>query len=191
TLRTFFEGNGELLDTHSPDITGNIISYDFKSVIGANSVSAKVRKVILLSTTSQVFYKMSEARESGKMGMLIAEEFNKMVNKHETYLEEFFETASTRIRKFNFGLGLVLHSIHDVVHLSNIFKNILIKIMLYTGDSYEDYKRAYKLSEKEYEVIAKPKRGNGYIIAGNARTDIQMADNTDFEKELFGKAGGK
>lgn len=190
-LRTFFEGNGELLDTHSPDISDDIICYDLKRIIGANSVSKKVRRVVMLSTTSQIFYKMSEARETGYMGMLIAEEFNKMVNKHETYLEEFFETCSTRIRKFNFGLGIILHSIHDVAHLSNIFNNILIKIMMYTGDNFEDYKLAYKLSEKEFNVISKPKRSNAYIIAGNARTDATMAENTDVENEIFGKAGGR
>lgn len=190
-LRTFFEGNGELLDTRSPDIEDDIICYDLKSVIGTNSVSAKVRKIILLSTASQIFYKTSEARETGHMGMFITEEFNKLVNKHETYLEEFYETFSTRIRKFNFGMGIILHSIHDVKHLSNIFKNILIKIMLYTGDSLEDYKEAYRLSDKEYDIISAPKRGNAYIIAGNARTDAQMAINTEFENQLFGAAGGR
>ncbi|MFV0499197.1 MAG: helicase HerA domain-containing protein [Bacilli bacterium] len=189
-LRTFFEGKGELLDTHSPDIDDDIICYDLKNVIGSNSVNDTVRKVIMLSTTSQIFYKMTEARETGKMGMFITEEFNKIVNKHETYLEEFYEVMSTRIRKFNFGMGIILHSLHDVKHLNNIFNNILIKIMMYTGDDYEDYKQAYKLSKKEFDVISKPKRGNAYVVAGNARSDTTI-NKFDFETELFGSAGGK
>ncbi len=174
-LISFFAGAGEVLDSSNVPPANNVISYSLQNLIRAEGVDRVTKNIVLLSIVSNLFYKMIEARSDGGAGIFLIDECNKVVNDSNTFLRASLQELGTRIRKYDFGMWLVNHTLDDMKTMTNIFKNIQIKFLFYTGDSLNDQMDAYGITKKQYKMIERSKLGNCFVISGNNMSDCMIS----------------
>lgn len=108
------------------------------------------------------------------------------------YLSSFIR----RSRKYNALIGTATQQVADclrediAMYTAALFNVSSYKFLFYPGDIDLDMMREkLKLSEGEMLKISKPRKRHCLVCAGDERYYIEVG-SFDYEKELFGKAGG-
>lgn len=173
-LEAFFDGVGEILNNNNKISDNPITCFSLKSLIRSEMKDNTVRNIVFSSIANTIFYNMVKARNTGFDGIFLIDEFNKIVNDSNTFLKSFFIQLGTRIRKYKFGMWIILHTLEDMKSMQNIFKNMQIKFLFFTGDSFEEQSKAYGLTEQQYKVIQHSKRGNCFVFSGQNSSDCTV-----------------
>lgn len=110
---------------------------------------------------------------------------------------KFLRNISKRIRKYMGGLMFITH---NTVDLNNerlrafgqaLLDNPCFKLIFGLGENDLDaLTKIMKLSEAEFDMLSKGQRQHALLVAGSKRVHAIIEDNTDFERDLFGKGGG-
>ncbi|MCR8987668.1 ATP-binding protein [Brevibacillus laterosporus] len=110
---------------------------------------------------------------------------------------QYIRNISKRIRKYEGGLLFITHNFEDLlnekvrIHGIALVDNPTYKFLMGQGDKdLEALTNLMTLSEKEVETLSGGKRGEAILVSGNRRLLVKI-DPSEFELELFGKAGGR
>jgi len=109
---------------------------------------------------------------------------------------QFLRNVAKRCRKYNAGLLVISQSAGDFLYPEVIrFGQALLDnacyklIMGMDGKALEEITDLFNLTESEYDMLSKKRRGEGLFIVGSDR-HYTIIDIPDYELELFGSGGG-
>jgi len=109
---------------------------------------------------------------------------------------KYIRNISKRIRKYMGGLMFITHNTVDLNSANlrqygqALLDNPCFKLIFGLGENdLAALTKIMKLSEAEFDMLSKSKRGNALLVAGSKRVHA-IVELASFEKELFGKGGG-
>lgn len=129
--------------------------------------------------------------------LLGADEAYLMIDPDVPQSIQFLRNVSKRIRKYEGGLLVISHSVVDFLDPAvkrwgqALLDNPCFKLIMGSdGKNLEELSALMNLTEAEIELISKKNRGQGLLIAGSQRIEVNI-ELSDFELKLFGKGGGR
>lgn len=119
------------------------------------------------------------------------------VDKDFPELMKYMRNISKRDRKYEGGLWFITHSVVDILdpavklYGQAIIDNSCYKFLMgCDGKNLEETTRLFNLSDREEAILSSKNRGEGVLIAGSTRVNLQV-DVMDEFMEMIGTAGGR
>jgi len=129
--------------------------------------------------------------------LLIGDEAYMLVDPHVPQSLIFLRNVEKRSRKYEAALGIIFHSVVDVLDSSvKMYGQALLdipcmKILMGTdGRNLQDTAELYNLTDAETELLAAKKRGHALFFIGSKRLHINF-DIPKYKFEYMGKSGGR
>jgi len=185
--------DSEIWNGHTTvDLNSDFIVFDTKSLVNADENLQRAQYFNILSFCWNVISKdrLIQVLLACDEGYLIADpEIPEAL--------KYLRNISKRIRKYNGGLMFITH---NTVDLNNdklrafgqaLLDNPCFKLIFGLGENdLAALTKIMHLSEAEFDMLSKGQRQHALLVAGSKRLHAIIEDNTDFESDLFGKAGG-
>ncbi|HHV30709.1 MAG TPA: DUF87 domain-containing protein [Clostridium sp.] len=137
------------------------------------------------------------SKDRSEKVLLGADEAYLMIDPDVPQSIKFLRNVSKRIRKYEGGLAVISHSVVDFLDPAvkrwgqALLDNPCFKLFMGAdGKNLEELATLMNLTEAEIELLAKKNRGQGLLIAGSQRIEVNI-ELSDFELKLFGKGGGR
>lgn len=119
------------------------------------------------------------------------------VDKDFPELMKYMRNISKRDRKYEGGLWFITHSVTDVLdpavklYGQAIIDNSCYKFLMgCDGKNLEETKELFNLSDREVGILTSKNRGEGVLIAGSTRVNLEV-DVMDEFMEILGSSGGR
>lgn len=113
-----------------------------------------------------------------------------------TIMVKYISSFVRRARKYNALIGIATQQVADclrddiAMYIAALFNVSTYKFLFYPGEIDRDMmQEKLKLSDGEILKISKPRKRHCLVCAGDERYYIEVG-SLDYEKELFGTAGG-
>lgn len=149
--------------------------------------------------------KKKNTQKQVKPTLLFVDELYLLMNKYNPLLIHYFRMFTKRGRKYEFYLGTATQNLQDfndsdiVSLVQPLFSIPKHKFIGFPGESELSLLRKFlNLTDGEIETISMSQRGHFLLLAGKNKYKlvVEGASELDryglnFEKELFGKAGGR
>jgi hypothetical protein len=193
-LRELAEGADNFIwNGHSTvDLNSNFICLDTLDLQGT---SENVKKAQYYNLLTWAWERMSRDRE--ERVFLWADEAYLMVDPQVPQSLIYLRNVAKRARKYSAGLGVIFHSVVDVLDPSvKMYGQALLDVPTYKiimgtdGPNLHETSKIYGLSSFEEEKLAAKQRGTSLFFVGSRRFIIQH-EISEYELSLMGKAGGK
>lgn len=109
---------------------------------------------------------------------------------------KFLRDTNKRIRKYMGGMGVITQNVVDFLdpaverYGQSLLNNPTYKLLLGQGEKdLEALTALMRLSEAEQDLLSTAERGEGLLVAGNQRIQMNV-EASPYEIALFGNAGG-
>lgn len=191
-LKDVYDGSeSHLFNGHTNVISSDVIDFNINSLLqGARSRTDAALFNIMTWIWNRV------AQRSHQI-LFAVDELYLLMNRDNLTMARYFRDFAKRARKYEACIATATQNLGDfldpeIIQMSSVlFNNPNNKFIFYPGDlDFSAVQRLLKLTDGEMHLISEPNRGSCLMKSGGEKHYFHV-DLLDYEKDLFGRGGGR